>query len=66
MEDGVKKGGFGEEWLISVKEKLPSKKAAVLGFPDVFPSNGTRADILSAAGLDSTGIASAAAALLED
>ena len=65
-EDGVKKGGFGEEWLISVKKKFPEKKVSVLGFPDAFPANGTRAEILAASGLDRAGIASSARALLEE
>ncbi|MBO4404641.1 MAG: 1-deoxy-D-xylulose-5-phosphate synthase, partial [Treponema sp.] len=65
-EDGVKKGGFGEEWLISVKKKFPEKKVSVLGFPDAFPANGTRAEILAASGLDSAGIAASARALLEE
>jgi 1-deoxy-D-xylulose-5-phosphate synthase len=57
IEEGVKKGGFGEYVSeLAVRENC-SCRLLVLGAPDAFIAQGTRDELLSRTGLNGQGIA---------
>ena len=67
MEDGVKSGGVGEYLELVLKKSLGiSPVSKVLGFPDRFVANGTRAQILESVGLAPEQIADSVTQILSD
>lgn len=63
VEEGIESGGFGEAIAALCAREDISVRLKVVGAPDRFPSQATRDELLSDAGLDATGIARAAEAL---
>jgi 1-deoxy-D-xylulose-5-phosphate synthase len=58
LEEGIKKGGFGEFAAALALGRNRAARILVLGAADGFPSLGTREELLGLSGLDGPGIAS--------
>ncbi|MDR3160124.1 MAG: 1-deoxy-D-xylulose-5-phosphate synthase [Spirochaetaceae bacterium] len=65
IEEGVRRGGFGEYAAALALRKNCSARVLVLGVPDGFMPQGTREELLRSQGLDGPGIADAAGAEYE-
>ena len=64
-EDGVREGGIGMMMFDRVCERSPGLPVKVLGVPTMFIPHGDARHILARLGLDASGIAAAARALVE-
>ncbi len=59
VEDGVESGGIAEYLAALIERELPGSNVAILAFDELFYPQGTRAEILTSAGLSSAHIADA-------
>jgi 1-deoxy-D-xylulose-5-phosphate synthase len=66
VEDGVAARGVGEALARALRQRVASSRVVTLGLDTQFVPHGTREAILTAAGLDATGIAVAAQAAIDD
>ncbi len=57
VEDGIRTGGFAEALASLVRERLSGVRASVMAFDELYYPQGTRAQILSSAGLSPAHVA---------